>query len=172
MIFFHRSTCFPKGGGVKRRRTFKIDPANVVYENFEDEVVIVHFETGNYYSLEKTGADIWNLIAAGRTVDDIVEDLSRRYAHAPADMEGAVDLFMSELEQEHLIMPIEPGATDTVQAQAQPPASPFHGRDPAYTPPTLQRYTDMKDMLLLDPIHEVDETGWPAAKPDVREEDD
>jgi hypothetical protein len=23
----------------------------------------------------------------------------------------------------------------------------------------------MKDLLLLDPIHDVDETGWPAAKP-------
>ena len=25
----------------------------------------------------------------------------------------------------------------------------------------LQRYTDLEVMLLADPIHEVDETGWP-----------
>jgi hypothetical protein len=28
-------------------------------------------------------------------------------------------------------------------------------------PPRLERYTDMKDYFLLDPIHEVDTAGWP-----------
>jgi hypothetical protein len=27
--------------------------------------------------------------------------------------------------------------------------------------PVLNKYTDMQDLLLLDPIHEVDERGWP-----------
>jgi hypothetical protein len=27
--------------------------------------------------------------------------------------------------------------------------------------PVLQKYTDMQDLLLLDPIHDTDETGWP-----------
>jgi hypothetical protein len=29
----------------------------------------------------------------------------------------------------------------------------------------LQKYTDMADLLLLDPIHEVDEQGWPQPAP-------
>jgi hypothetical protein len=28
-------------------------------------------------------------------------------------------------------------------------------------------YEDMQDLLLLDPIHDVDETGWPARKQDA-----
>ena len=28
----------------------------------------------------------------------------------------------------------------------------------------LNRYADMKDLLMLDPIHEVDEKGWPSKK--------
>ncbi len=35
----------------------------------------------------------------------------------------------------------------------------------AFAPPRLQRYTDMQDLLLLDPIHDVDEVGWPVASP-------
>ncbi len=34
-----------------------------------------------------------------------------------------------------------------------------------YAPPALETYTDMQELLLLDPIHDVDETGWPAARP-------
>ncbi len=30
----------------------------------------------------------------------------------------------------------------------------------------MNKYTDMQDLLLLDPIHEVDETkGWPTRDP-------
>jgi hypothetical protein len=32
--------------------------------------------------------------------------------------------------------------------------------------PVLHKYIDMKDLLLLDPIHETDETGWPSASSD------
>jgi hypothetical protein len=36
----------------------------------------------------------------------------------------------------------------------------------AFTQPVLEVYTDMQDLLLLDPIHEVDEeAGWPSPKP-------
>jgi hypothetical protein len=28
----------------------------------------------------------------------------------------------------------------------------------------LERYTDMQELLLLDPIHDVDESGWPHRK--------
>jgi hypothetical protein len=30
--------------------------------------------------------------------------------------------------------------------------------------PLLRKYTDMRDLLLLDPIHDVDEQGWPVRK--------
>ena len=34
-----------------------------------------------------------------------------------------------------------------------------------YEPPQLEKYTDMQDLVLLDPVHEVDATGWPHPKP-------
>ena len=30
--------------------------------------------------------------------------------------------------------------------------------------PILKRYTDQQELLLLDPIHEVDDIGWPREK--------
>ncbi len=43
---------------------------------------------------------------------------------------------------------------------AQPLADP----EPAtrdYEEPKLGKHTDMQELLLLDPVHEVGETGWP-----------
>jgi hypothetical protein len=31
--------------------------------------------------------------------------------------------------------------------------------------PVLEKYTDMQELLLLDPIHDVEEAGWPKARP-------
>ena len=31
--------------------------------------------------------------------------------------------------------------------------------------PSFQRFEDMQGFLLVDPIHEVDDTGWPHIKP-------
>ena len=33
----------------------------------------------------------------------------------------------------------------------------------------FSRYTDMEELLLADPIHEVDAEGWPVLKPPVAE---
>jgi hypothetical protein len=29
----------------------------------------------------------------------------------------------------------------------------------------MQRFSDMQGLLLVDPIHEVDDTGWPHTQP-------
>ena len=33
-----------------------------------------------------------------------------------------------------------------------------------YQPPVLETYADLQDILLLDPVHDVDETGWPKTR--------
>jgi hypothetical protein len=31
-----------------------------------------------------------------------------------------------------------------------------------FVEPALNKYTDMQELLLLDPVHEVSEAGWPS----------
>ena len=50
----------------------------------------------------------------------------------------------------------EPGDLDQLAAAA-PPRAPGD--------PMIESYDDMADLLLLDPVHEVGEQGWPV-KPD------
>ena len=37
--------------------------------------------------------------------------------------------------------------------------------DEPYQAPVLQAFDDMQDLLLFDPIHEVEPTGWPQVSP-------
>jgi hypothetical protein len=39
------------------------------------------------------------------------------------------------------------------------------GDRPVFGQPVLEKFTDMADLLLLDPIHEVGEAGWPQRAP-------
>ena len=56
-----------------------------------------------------------------------------------------------------LIAPSDaPPPPDAVKSPSIPRA-PFH-------PPVLNVFSDMQDLLLLDPIHDVDATGWPMPK--------
>lgn len=143
------------------RVAFRVNTPRVVHQTIDGETVIIDFDTGAYFSTDGTGAAIWEEIARNSTCGDVVELLSARYAGQRADIERAVADFLKELEGESLVVPCEPGSA------AGPHALP-HAPDPAALPafraPVLRKYTDMQELLLLDPIHEVDEQGWPVKK--------
>ena len=148
-------------------RRLRINSHKVAYEIFDDEVIIIHFESGNYYSLDKTGAVIWRYIESGVPVGAIVEGMKHRYTGTQGVIEDTVRQLLEELEQEGLVVPEE---VDGAEQKHEPMLNAATRPEPEkleFDPPLLQRYTDMQDMLLLDPIHEVDETGWPAGNPDA-----
>jgi hypothetical protein len=62
---------------------------------------------------------------------------------------------IEELQQEKLIVPDAPGAAPL------PTENLSVGDKPPFQSPVLHKYTDMAGLLLLDPIHDVLETGWP-----------
>jgi hypothetical protein len=133
----------------------------VTHERLDDEVIAINLETGAYFALDAAAADAWTLFAAGSSTDEVVTGLAARYATSPDTLPADVSAFAAELVEQGL-------ATET--ADAPTPADdaaplPAAGDEPrAYTPPSLLRYDDLADMLLLDPIHEVDDVGWPIAR--------
>ena len=36
-----------------------------------------------------------------------------------------------------------------------------------FAAPVLRKYTDMQDFLLVDPIHQTTDAGWPEARPEA-----
>jgi hypothetical protein len=141
---------------------YRLNAPQVIAEVIDDEAIIVNLDTGTYYSLRGAGADIWRMAAQGLAAGAIPPALSRRYTGDPSVIEDAVGRLLEQLSAEGLLAPRTGLDGEQVEAAAWPsdqPAVPFEA-------PSLQKYTDMTDLLLLDPIHDVNGQAWPNAAAD------
>ena len=135
----------------------------VISETIDGEVIIVNLEDGNYYSAEGVAADIWNLVEQRVAVPTILECMVQKYEGIAEEIIDSVHSFVRQLQKEELIVPSLNSDGDP-EAFAELPAAAEPNSSIAFEPPVLERYTDMQDLLLVDPIHEVDEKGWPRTK--------
>ncbi len=139
---------------------YKVNRPDVVCEVFEDEVVVVNLSSGTYYSLAGTAAEIWNYLEKGFGQDAIVNSLADAHRRSAAEIQSDFHPFLAQLIEQKLLVP------DLAGINSSPiPADSSRMSNAPYAPPALETYTDMQELLLLDPIHDVDETGWPAARP-------
>jgi Coenzyme PQQ synthesis protein D (PqqD) len=141
---------------------FRIDPEKVIHETLDGEVILIAVTTGAYYSLEGSGAEIWAGMLTGRTAPEVAEELEARYDAEPGAIGDAVAELVGRLVAEQLALP--------VPADGAAPSSPAatNGGPPKrepFAPPVLHKFTDMQDFLLLDPIHDVGDAGWPHPEP-------
>lgn len=143
----------------------KINEPNIVHENIDGETVILNLDSGNYYSVVNVGADIWTYIEKGVPVSEILPLIRNNYECSPGDEENAVNSFITQLKQEGLVIAVEGKSDDSLLPQNWKDQITVKSSKAAFDIPVLSKYTDMKDLLLLDPIHEVDATGWPSIKP-------
>lgn len=136
---------------------FRINTPMIAHQTIDDETIIISFDTGAYFNTEGTGAGIWRSIDMGTPLQEIVATLCEHYPEQTAEIEMTVGDFIAELQREALIVPI-PDAPRNSATKDAPQIS------IAFAPPVLHKYTDMAAMLLLDPIHDVNEQGWPYQK--------
>ena len=129
----------------------------LVSRQFDDEVILANFETGVYYSLTETAADIWLGLHSGATVEEIVTAFAAYGAASVEDKRQSIAGFIDELLSERIILPNN-GATNSQ------PWSPQFSK--SFSQPMLNRYDDLRDLLFLDPVHDVSEAGWPTQAKD------
>ena len=145
-------------GGV-RGPVYSIDPARVISETIDGETVVIDLVSGAYYSLRGSSAPIWELASSGLTLDEIVASLEQRYDASGEEIRAAVEPLLDELTAEG-VLELAPG---TRSANGNEASAPAQDREP-FAQPALEKFLDMQDFLLVDPIHEVDEAGWPHPK--------
>jgi hypothetical protein len=130
---------------------------NAMHETIDGETIVIDMSSGTYYSLRGSASAIWNAIASGASRDTLIETLEEAYEASPGEIASATEAFLSELEAEQLIAHGN-GAGPT----SGPTSEPAGARAP-FEPPQLEKFEDMQDIILLDPVHMVDEQGWPHA---------
>jgi hypothetical protein len=125
----------------------------VVHETIDGEVIVIDLATGTYFSLQGGAANVWALIAAGYDTQDMVSVLAEVHDQDPGSIKSALDPFLAELQAESLVTvaPSEGG-----QRNGRPEMT----ATGAFSA-SLDKHTDMTELILLDPVHDVDSMGWP-----------
>jgi len=120
---------------------YRIRAPQVVHESVAGEVVAIDFATGSYFSLRGPAEGVWAALSGTepRAVDSL--------AGAAGDAADAVQLatFLDHL--------VELGLLERTGA----PAGNGHGTGDL----VVEHFTDMEDLILLDPVHDVSDAGWP-----------
>ena len=116
-----------------------IKSEHVIAETINNETIILNVNNGIYYSLEDTASLIWIELEKG-TSSVLLNSL---FVETPNGRE-MIDIFLEELYSENLIVEYTgkmPGQQGTSLQ--------------AFKKPIWEKYTDMKEFLELDPVHEV-----------------
>lgn len=128
--------------------------AAVNHERLDDEVIAINLETGAYYALDDAAAECWSVAAAGGGTDEMAAVLVALYEVDAQVATSDARAFADELVTAQLA-----AYTDEAAPAIDIPS--VDQRKP-YTAPAVLGYDDLETLLLIDPIHDVDEAGWPT----------
>lgn len=142
-------------------RSFIINKVIVVYENFPEEIVVINLSTGVYYSLRNMAKAVWECFENRHiSIDEIINLFNKNSQDNPKELTEAIHSFIEELLAEELIV----SSTHTISNNKEMDINLIKSGTYDLNTLKLDKYTDMKDLLLLDPIHDISSAGWPNAK--------
>jgi hypothetical protein len=135
---------------------YRINSPAVIGEVIDGEAIIIHLDSGSYFSAQGTAARIWELVGQGATMQQMVEALTAEYDSDALAVSFALSALITQLSTHELIVP------DDKSAAADLVFTPVAQKQP-FDEPRLEVFHDMQNLLMLDPIHEIDaDRGWPA----------
>ena len=123
---------------------------DVLAEVFGDEAVVVQLRTGAYYAFDAPATALWTQLWQGNTLAPLIVDDEKL-----ALLAGFLRYLVQE-ELMHLASPVPELVPDDGEVLV------FSG---------IEKFTDMEDLLVLDPIHDIDldGSGWPTVAEAVRD---
>jgi Coenzyme PQQ synthesis protein D (PqqD) len=111
----------------------------------DGEAILINLATGVYYSMDKVGALMWEIITAKHSLEQIIATVTRRYEVSREQATADVRRLGDELLQEKLVKLMENGTAVASTDETDPTER------QVYEAPVLNIYRDMGDLLALDP---------------------
>ena len=137
---------------------YLLNSSEISLERLNGEVVIISFNSGNYYSCVGSAADILSLVS--KEVDRALwkEIICNKYKINDFPV-AEIDLFIDECLKENIVVL----SNSKLEGTSDLPDD-FNRNK--WNTPILKIYKDFQDLLLVDPIHDSSLTGWPELKND------
>jgi hypothetical protein len=136
---------------------YVVASSDIVSEDFDGEFVVLDLSSGKYYSMDAAASALWRALAAGVSTQALAEAVAGASSGVDAQ---SICQFAEKLVAYGCLArsdtpgsePIDPAIVGALRASA--------------TQPTVELFEDLADLIMADPIHDVEETaGWPVRKP-------
>lgn len=124
---------------------FKINAPAVVHEMIDRKVVIVNLDSGRYYSLNKSGADIWDMLRDSHYFDTIYTRVQLFHSDDDSMMKADIAAFLDQLKKEELLV-----AAGHVPIPDGFEVYPSAGMLTPFVKPQLNVYSDLDKLLRND----------------------
>lgn len=132
-------------------RHYKFKNPPCIFEVLDDEVVVINMERGHYYNLRGAGKLIFVSLMSGLKPKALCEANHWNEGTLTLVRDLIESLTREEIFEGSNPIPQDPEASAIIPIKNA--AEEIH----------LYVYTDMEEILGLDPIHEIDSTkGWPS----------
>ena len=137
---------------------YLLNSSEISLERLNGEVVIISFNSGNYYSCVGSAADILSLVS--KEVDRSLWKKIICNKYKINDLpDSEIDLFIDDCLKENIVVL----SNSKLEGISDLPDD-FNRNE--WNTPILKIYKDFQDLLLVDPIHDSSLTGWPELKND------
>ena len=133
-----------------RSDVYAVASKDIVFETFDGEAVVLDLSNGKYFGFSDSGSAVWQALSSGVGTPALI-------AAATIDAAG-LEAFVAQLVEFGLLAPSD--------ATPQPLPDDFPAvLAVAKEPLNVSVHDDLADLIIVDPIHEVEEPlGWPAVK--------
>jgi hypothetical protein len=81
---------------------------DVTFQRLEDTTVIVHLGTGRIHHTNVTGSRIWELLAEGRSLEEMLPPLADEFEAPPERLRSDLESFIRTLLEANMIRRKEP----------------------------------------------------------------
>lgn len=121
-------------------------------ERLDGDVIAINLSTGAYFSLSGSAADVWTAATSGAPAEVWLAVLDATYGEPIP--RAHVDSLISSCVEHGLMEAVAPSTKE-------PPELPDDFARGQWVQPTFEVFTDLQDLILVDPIHDASDLGWP-----------
>lgn len=132
---------------------YTMNKHEIFYDNADGQGIIINSLNGSYYALNHLSATVFELLCNGHEPQTIAEELLK-IKDCPESLFADIAAFAEALYEEKILLS---SATAPREKINLPEAGFFDNFKISF-----EKFDDMQDLLLSDPVHEASpETGWP-----------
>lgn len=140
---------------------WEIRSESISLERLDGETILINFDSGEYFSFVGPAADVLWLVDSGieRSAWAGILEVGFPGLSVDDEVNAGIDAFVGELQTAGIIRVVDGDGVSVGEL----PADYVRGE---WTTPKVNANDDLADLLLIDPIHDADEEGWPEKRPD------